>query len=688
MKVRMSIILFLILLTAMLFIMPIKPTASEEELPVPREETLIIARPGFSRFDIFNPFIPNGLACPEAYDTIIGEYLWYINYATGEIIYWLITGWEYENNYTTLIFHVRKGVTWSDGKPFTAHDIAFTVNMIKENPKLYLHPWIDMWVDSVDVPDNYTCVIRLKMPNPRFHTTFKSWGLHIVPEHIWKDKDPLTFKNFPPIGTGPYKLYKVIPENNMFIFIRNDDYWAAKVFGPEYLPKPKYIIYRGLSSPDAEYLNWIRGDIDAFVPSDVLSVDAIKKALTYPHTALCPFLDPCPRGMWINTQRYPLNYTQVRWALSYLFNREKLAKFWPSVTLTMPAKYPWADWPGLRKYAFPEVFDKYKLEYNPEKAAKLLDELGIIDRDGDGIRETPNGTKMSFVVWGGDYLALEFAEEAKKIGIEIIIKPLTGTTWELMELGKIDMAIYELCTYTPFTNDPYFLLEIFHSKYAKMFPIGTRMQVGAWVRLVDPELDEIIDKLSVIPTDTPEGLELLKKGLELWMRDLPVVPIIETIYEVGWSTKYWTGWPTSDNLYAWPAIWWPEFLFVIFHLKPAHIEYIQVWFTQPVERFIGADGKEYGPFEPGDSARIPVPDADFLIKQGIASTKPVIVGIEELRETVFSLEEDINRLRTEYENVINSISKSIDTAIKLSSVAICIALIAIVLSIISLKKRR
>mgnify|MGYP000642661874 CR=1 FL=1 len=635
------------------------------------------------------------MACGEAFDQIIGEYLWYINYATGEKIYWLITGWEYKDDYKTFILHVRKGVTWSDGEPFTAHDIAFTINMVKENSKLYWHSWADEWVESIEVPDDYTCIIHLKKPNPRFHFNFRGWALHIVPEHIWKDKDPVTFKNYPPIGTGPYKLYTVIPENKMFLFVRNDDYWAAKVFGPEYLPKPKYIVYRAQTSADAEYNNWIRGDIDAFVPLDVMSVDTVKKALTYPDTALCPFLDPCPRGLWINTQKYPLNYSQVRWALSYLFDREKLGQFWPAVTTSKPAKYPWADWEGLRKYAFPEVFNKYKLEYNPEKAAKLLDELGIIDRDGDGIRETSNGTKMSFTLWAGGgyhmYIAEEFAKEAKKIGIEIIVKPMTSTTWDLMDYGKIDMALYWLCTDTPWNNDPYYLLEPFHSKYAKQYPIGTRIMAGEWVRLVDPELDEIIDKLNTVGTDTPEGLELLKKGLELWMRDLPAIPIVETIYEMGWSTKYWTGWPTPDNFHSWPPNWWSEFLFVILHLKPARIEYVQVWFTKPVEKFVGADGKEYGPFKAGDSARIPATDAEALIKQGVASTTPVITGIGELQERVSALEEAISELRSEYETEISDIKGSIgavSTAITLSNVSIGIAVIAIIVSIISLRKRR
>ena len=688
----MALVAFLLLFATLVSVMPV--SSDPQQLPVPREESLIIVRPDYIRFDTWNPFVPNGMSCGEAYDQIIGEYLWYINYATGEKIYWLITGWEYENNFKTFILHVREGVTWSDGKPFTSHDIAFTINMVKENPKLYWHDWAEEWIESIETPDDYTCIIHLTKPNPRFHFSFRGWNLHIVPEHIWKDKDPVKFKNNPPIGTGPYVLYKVIPESKMFIFVRRDDYWAAKVFGPEYLPKPKYVIYRAQTSADAEYNNWIRGDIDAFVPLDVMSSDTVKKALTYPDTALCPFLDPCPRGLWINTQKYPLNYSQVRWALSYLFDRETLAKFWPAVTPSMPAKYPWADWAGLRKYAFPEVFEKYKLEYDPDKAAKLLDELGIVDRDGDGIRETANGTKMSFVLWsqGGYhlYISEQFAQEAKKIGVDIVVKPATSATWDLQDYGKVDMHLYWLCSGTPWNNDPYYLLEPFHSKYAKKYPIGTRILGGSWVRLIDPELDKVIDELSTTPTDSPEGMELLKKGLELWMRDLPAIPIVETIYEMGWSTKYWTGWPSADNFHSWPPNWWPEFLFVILKLKPAHIEYVQVWFTKDVAKFVGADGKEYGPFKAGDSARIPTTDAESLVKQGLASYTPVITGVEQLTKKVSDLESAVNSLKSDIESLkseIGKVSGSIGGANSMATLAVILSIVAIAISLFSLKKK-
>ncbi|MCC6005372.1 MAG: ABC transporter substrate-binding protein [Thermofilum sp.] len=659
-------------------------------LPVPREETLVIVRPGYEIFDTWNPFVPRGVAC-EAFGQIINEYLWYINYATGDVIYWLITGWEYKDNYTTFILHVRPGVTWSDGKPFTSRDIAFTINMVKGNPKLYWNAWAQRWVKSVETPDDYTCVIHLTEPNPRFHFSFRGWAFPVVPEHIWKDKDPVTFKNNPPIGTGPYVLYKVIPEAKMFVFVRRDDYWAAKVFGPQYLPKPKYIVYRAQTSADAEYAAWIRGDIDAFLAIDVMSVEMVKKGLTYPETSLCPFLDPCPRGLWINTQKYPLNYSEVRWALAYLFNREKLAEFWPAVTVSKPAKYPWADWAGLRKYAFPEVFEKYKLEYNPKKAAELLDKLGIVDRDGDGIRETPNGTKMSFVLYqaGGFhlYLAEHLAEEARKIGIEIIVKPTTSATWDLQALGQIDMNLYWLCTSTPWNNDPYYLLEPFHSKYAKMYPVGTRMLAGSWVRLVDPELDKIIDELSTIPTDSPRGLELLKKGLEIWMRDLPAIPIVETIFEMGWSTKYWTGWPTPDNFYLWPPNWWPEFLFVILNLKPARVEYTTVWFTKDTPKFVGYDGREYGPFRAGDSARIPTVDADRIVKEGVATLTPLVPGLEELKNRVVSVESTLAAMRSELAGKIETLSSTVGTLTALATLALILSLAALIASLIAARKK-
>jgi hypothetical protein len=67
--------------------------------------------------------------------------------------------------------------------------------------------------------------------------------------------------------------------------------------------------------------------------------------------------------------------------------------------------------------------------------------------------------------------------------------------------------------------------------------------------------------------DDPAAMELYKKGIEIWMKNLPTLPYMEYNYEILFSTKYWVGWPTMENLYAPPPNWWPEFRFIIFNIR-------------------------------------------------------------------------------------------------------------------------
>ncbi len=651
----LSIITALTALLISLLTIPIvaSPGVQPEWLPTPREETLVMhdSYP-FTIFDSFNPFIPQGHDYQSGHYQLCVEFLWYINYATGEVIPWLITGWEYEDNYTTFILHVRRGVTWNDGKPFTAHDIVFTVKMLKKYPELFWHAYMDEWVEDAYAPDNYTAIIKLKKPNPRFHFAFRGWECPIVPKHIWENVDPRTFKNYPPVWTGPYKLKAVYPELRMFVWERRDDYWACKVLGK--CPEPKYAVMRTAPPPDVLFPQYVRGETDF---GRDLPIEMLPKAKEInANVTWVPFLDPCPRGVWINCAKYPLNLSEVRWAIAYLIDREKLAQLWPSLETppTVPATFPWADWPGLRKFVFPDVFAKYKLEYNPQKAKEIFDKLGFVDRNGDGWRELPNGTKISWTIITPvspaqpspfEYIvAEELAKELRKIGIDATAKYVPGPEiGDLIAFGKFDIVSAWLCTGMPWNNDVYYLVEGFHSKYAKMYPIGERMLAGSPVRLQDPELDKVIDELAVIGPDHPKYMELAERAVELFMRDLPAIPVVQTVYTMAWLKTYWTNWPEKGNFHSWPPTWWPEFLFVVLNLKS----------TKPK----------------------PTPPPEAPLLQRLNTT------VIEVSQRVAKLTDSITALQAE----ISNLRGSVNVIIALTSIAVLISIIGIALPFIKKK---
>jgi peptide/nickel transport system substrate-binding protein len=117
--------------------------------------------------------------------------------------------------------------------------------------------------------------------------------------------------------------------------------------------------------------------------------------------------------------------------------------------------------------------------------------------------------------------------------------------------------------------DPNQLYQQFHSQYYQ--PVGTRINQGgdgSRTRFQSPELDALVDQLTDADPADPAVRPVFDQALDLYMAQVPAVPLIQTIYPLLFSTAYWTGWPTPDNPYTIPAPWWSHFLFAIGGVEP------------------------------------------------------------------------------------------------------------------------
>ncbi|RME51723.1 MAG: ABC transporter substrate-binding protein, partial [Caldilineae bacterium] len=187
-----------------------------------REETVIFDIDGGRVVDpeLWNPFVP-GNRRDHGYHQAILEPLFILNYQTGEFIPWLGESFEANETNDVWVLKLREGVEWSDGEPFTADDVVFTIQMLIDNaPELGDSAAMKDWVASVEKIDDHTVQFNLTRPNPRFQLDYfsvKIWGsINIMPKHIWEGQDPLTFKFYDPekgwpVGTGPYTLASVSP---------------------------------------------------------------------------------------------------------------------------------------------------------------------------------------------------------------------------------------------------------------------------------------------------------------------------------------------------------------------------------------------------------------------------------------------------------------------------------------------
>ncbi len=116
----------------------------------------------------------------------------------------LAEGWEVKEDGLVIIFHLRKGVTWQDGKPFTASDVEFTYRKLIDPQVRTPYSGDFERVKSLEILDDYTVKVTYKEP---FAPGLSSWGMFIMPKHILDGQD-LNATDFSrsPVGTGPYRL--------------------------------------------------------------------------------------------------------------------------------------------------------------------------------------------------------------------------------------------------------------------------------------------------------------------------------------------------------------------------------------------------------------------------------------------------------------------------------------------------
>ena len=226
-----------------------KPGALKD---VPRNRTLIMAglggeHPGgFTDVDNYNIWVPG--FSRSGYSNVAAQPLFYYNMMKDEFIPWNGESYEYSADFTEVSVKIRAGVTWSDGTPFTAKDIAFTINTHLATPELTLAGDLKKRVKSVTVVDERNLKVTLNGTDPQFVFdifTFRAdVGLHIMPEHVWKGQEAKTFKFYDPdkgwpIGTGPYKLVGATIQQK--IWDLDSNWWAAKT---SFKPLPKVERFR------------------------------------------------------------------------------------------------------------------------------------------------------------------------------------------------------------------------------------------------------------------------------------------------------------------------------------------------------------------------------------------------------------------------------------------------------------
>jgi len=171
----------------------------------------------------------------------------------GSIVPDLAESWRFEDN-RTLLFKLKKGVRWQDGRPFGAKDVRFTYDWMMSDKVVTPYKSDFKYVKSVEVLDNRTVRIRYTQP---YFKALSIWMTGLLPEHLWRgEKDPMRSRlNKLPVGTGPYKMTKPFGINERIVLEANEDYF-------EHPPFIKRQIYHYIGDPSTEFMMLKAGKLD------------------------------------------------------------------------------------------------------------------------------------------------------------------------------------------------------------------------------------------------------------------------------------------------------------------------------------------------------------------------------------------------------------------------------------------
>ena len=280
----------------------------------------------------------------------------------------LAESWDISDNGLVITFHLRKGVMWHDGQPFTADDVLYTyrVTVDPKTPTAYAGDFLK--VTKAEVLDDYTFRVTYDRP---FAPALASWGAAILPQHLLKGKDimqsPLTRH---PVGTGPY-MFKEWVTGQKIALVSNPNYFEGR-------PHIDGYIMRIIPDTATMFLELRARGIDQMGLTPLQYTRQTENNLFRKNYNKYRYLSFGYTYLGYNLANPFFRDTRVRQAFSYAINKQEFIEgilLGLGKVATGPFKPgTWAYNPNVKRYP-----------YNPEKARKLLAEAGWQDTDGDGI---------------------------------------------------------------------------------------------------------------------------------------------------------------------------------------------------------------------------------------------------------------------------------------------------------------
>lgn len=380
--------------------------------------------------------------------------------------------WDILDDGLTIVFHLRRGVRWHDGAPFTARDVVFTYRKLVDPAVRTPYSGDFERIRSCEAVDDYTVRVTYKEP---FSPALSSWGMFIMPEHLLKSDDlHTTAFARRPVGTGPYR-FKSWRTGEKIELVANTDYFEGRPYIDRYIyriiPDASTIFLelqvRGVDMTDLTPLQYTRQTSNAFFESQYRKFKYPSFGYTY---------------IGYNLRDPKFSDPRVRRAFDYAIDKEGIVR-----TVLF----------GLgRVTSGPFMIDSWAynrsvepLPYDPGKARALLAEAGWTDTDGDGWVDK-GGVPLEFTLLINqgnterERTAQIVQQSLKAVGVRMKIRVLE---WSALVSEFIEKRRFEAVLMGWFLSRDPDNYDIWHSS-------KTRPGEFNFVGYANPEVDRLLEE--------------------------------------------------------------------------------------------------------------------------------------------------------------------------------------------------
>ncbi|MFW6677280.1 ABC transporter substrate-binding protein [Lacrimispora sp. AGF001] len=535
----------------------------------PRNETLYFNGQQWGTINDWNPLSSNSnnamaVTQQDNARVLVYETLFMYNMLDGKLYGLLGKDYSWNDAQTELTITLNPDAKWSDQTPVTAQDVAYTFDCHKKYASAQGSDYSN-YIDSVVAKDDHTVIFKAKLDDkglpenplkvveyvPKIYVMQKAY-LQKVEQRNGNDADKIKQDRMDDfVASGPYKSY--YNDDQKVVFVRDENYWGKALWGK--LPAPKYIthvIYENNAAGDTAFK---AGEVDV----SQQFITNVQKLWEEDGLPISTYIDEAPYGVcatmptaFFNVEKPGLDRKEVRKAIAMAVDYDQI------IASAMSNQSPsFKDVPrsimnptsGEQALVNQDALKDYQFTGNDVEGAKaLLDKAGIVDKDGDGIREI-DGKNLTFKAecpdgWTDWNASLEIVAAAgSKIGIGIeTYFPDANTFYDDMTTRKFD-----ICMWSPpaaSVANPWGRAMAFMSTdYAKLKVNWT----GNYGGYINEDANNLLKK---IPLETNKDT-LKEYYTELSRIYLDEVPSFSLMYRPmvfhAVNESVWTGFPQLDD---------------------------------------------------------------------------------------------------------------------------------------------